>query len=151
MRIGEIAKATGVSVETIRFYERKGLIHQPARPANGGFRTYPSDAVSRIRFVREAQDLGFSLGEINELLSLKSDPGTDCSSIRKRALIKRDEVNSKIKKLKALHKTLTALIDACPGKGAVTFCSILNALENGGCVEKNSKAGKINRIRKVPG
>jgi len=132
MRISEIAKATDVGVETIRFYERKGLISQPVRPVGGGFRAYPQDAIRRIRFIREAQDLGFSLGEIDELLSLKSDPGTDCSSIRERALKKRDEVNGKIKKLKALHKTLTALIDACPGRGAVTFCSILNTLEHGG-------------------
>jgi len=151
MRISEIAKVTGVGVETIRFYERKGLIKQPARPANGGFRTYPTESVSRIRFVREAQELGFSLGEINELLSLKSDPGTDCSSIRERAALKRKEVDSKIKKLKALHKTLTALIDACPGKGAVTFCSILNTLGHSGIAGKNTKVGKPKEGRKTHG
>jgi len=131
MLINEIAKAAGVGVETIRFYERKGLIKQPTRPVGGGFRAYPQDALSRVRFIREAKELGFSLGEIAELLALRSDPKTDCRSVRKRALNKRNEVEDKIKKLKALQKTLTALIDGCPGKGPTTFCSILVALERG--------------------
>ena len=94
MRIGEAANAANVGVETIRFYERKGLINQPLRPVDGGFRTYPRDTVSRIRFIREAQELGFSLYEIEELLSLKSDPGSDCGSVRDRALKKRREVDA---------------------------------------------------------
>jgi MerR family copper efflux transcriptional regulator len=131
MRISEVAKSAGVGVETIRFYERKGLVKQPIRPADSGFRTYPPEVVSRIRFVREAQELGFSLREIEDLLSLKADPHTDCSSVRNRALKKRDEVNAKIKRLKALQRTLTTLIAACPGKGVTSYCSILDALEQG--------------------
>ena len=140
MLINEIAKAAGVGVETIRFYERKGLIKQPARPVSGGFRAYPQDAVSRVRFIREAKELGFSLREIDELLSLKSDPKTDCRSVRDRALNKRNEVEDKIKKLKALQKTLTTLIDGCPGKGPATFCSILVALERADSTEQNTRA-----------
>jgi len=132
MRIGELARNSDVGVETVRFYERKGLIIQPPRPSDGGFRTYAPETVDRIRFIREAQELGFSLSEVDGLLSLKADPNTDCSSVRERARKKRDEVNAKIKRLKALQRTLTALIDACPGKGATTSCSILDALEQGG-------------------
>ncbi len=129
MRINEIAKAAGVGVETIRFYERKGLIKQPARPLGGGFRSYPQESVRRVRFIREAKELGFSLGEIAELLALRADPKSDCHSVRERALQKRNDVDAKIKKLKTLKKTLTSLIDGCPGQGPTTFCSILIALE----------------------
>src|SRR3546814_18803739 len=73
--IGRAAKAANISVETIRFYERRGLIAQPRKPAGGGAREYDEDAVARIRFVRQAQDIGFSLREIGELLSLRADPG----------------------------------------------------------------------------
>ncbi len=131
MRIGELAKYANVGVETIRFYERKGLISQPLRPASGGFRTYPAETIDRVRFIREAQELGFSLGEVQELLSLKADPKADCSSVRERANKKREQVDTKIKRLKALQRTLTALIDACPGKGATTDCSILDSLGMG--------------------
>ena len=72
MRIGKAAKSAGVSVETIRFYERRGLISQPSRPIDGGFRSYPSETVGRIRFIRQAQLLGFSLKETDELLSPSS-------------------------------------------------------------------------------
>ena len=78
MTIGKVAGEAGVGVETVRFYERKGLIRKPRRPSNGGYRTYPSDAVERILFIRQAQELGFSLREIKELLSLQADPATDC-------------------------------------------------------------------------
>ena len=145
MRISELAKGADVGVETIRFYERKGLITQPLRPANGGFRTYPSETIDRVRFIREAQELGFSLGEVEELLSLKADPKTDCSAVREQARKKRDEVNAKIKRLKALQRTLTVLIDACPGNGATTNCSILDALETGGTSKQTTKPQNSSR------
>ena len=129
MRISEVAKAAGVGVETVRFYERRGLIEQPMKPVNGGLRSYPESAVMRISFIRQAQELGFSLGEIEELLSLKSEPDADCSDIRRRALNKRDDVDLKIKRLRQIRASLTALIDACPGEGALEFCSIIEAME----------------------
>jgi len=145
MRIGELAKGADVGVETIRFYERKGLIRQPLRPANGSFRTYPSETIDRVRFIREAQELGFSLSEVEELLSLKADPKSDCSSVRERARKKRDEVDAKIKRLNALQRTLTVLIDACPGKGATTYCSILDALEKGDTSKQTTKPQNSSR------
>ena len=131
MRIGQLASTVGVGIETVRFYERKGLINQPLKPHNGGFRSYSKDTVARVQFIREAQDLGFSLREIEELLSLRSDPATDCADVRERALIKRDEVDEKIKHLGRIRKALDALVSACPRKGAAELCSILAAMESG--------------------
>lgn len=133
MQIGTVAKNAGVGVETIRFYERKGLIERPAKPVNGGFRSYPEEVVERIRFVRQAQDLGFSLAEISELLSLRADPSTNCSTVRDRAESKLHDVKEKVARLLAIQSALTDLIEACPGKGpAARRCSILEALETDG-------------------
>lgn len=128
MRIGEAAKAAGVGVETIRFYERKGLVEQPRRPVLGGFRSYTFDAVERIRFIRQAQEIGFSLREIKELLSLRVDPEADCGEVRAHAHGKLEEVNRKIASLTRMKAALEELIEACPGEGALGECSILEAL-----------------------
>lgn len=133
MRIGTIAKKAGVGVETVRFYERRGLITQPARPSSGGFRSYPSGIVERIRFVRRAQDLGFTLKEIGELLALRASPSADCAEVRARAETKLAAVNEKITRLVAIRSALQDLIGACPGQGpASRCCSILEALETQG-------------------
>ena len=129
MTIGTAARKAGVGVETIRFYERRGLIEQPRRPSGNGFRVYPEQSIQRIRFIRQAQDLGFSLKEIEVLLSLRADPTTDCADVRERAQTKLEEVNNKIARLAAIQSALKSLIDACPGQGAVRSCSILEALE----------------------
>jgi MerR family mercuric resistance operon transcriptional regulator len=130
MRISTVARKAGVGVETIRFYERKALIATPPKPSNGGFRSYPVETVERIRFIRQAQSLGFSLREIDELLSLRADPSTDCADVRERARAKLSEVNAKIARLTAIRLAIEDLIDACPGKGAVRLCSILEAFES---------------------
>ena len=128
MTIGRAARAAGVGVETIRFYERKGLIEQPLKPRDAGFRVYPAEAVRRIRFIREAQEIGFSLREIDELLSLRADPSADSADVRERAIAKRDEVERKIAHLQEIHAALEELISACPGEGALRQCSIMEAL-----------------------
>lgn len=99
MRIGELAKKAGVGVETVRFYEKKGLLDQPPRPADVGFRSCSTEAVSQIRFIRHGQDLGFTLLETGELLALKADPSFDCADVRKRAQGKRQEVELKLERL----------------------------------------------------
>jgi DNA-binding transcriptional MerR regulator len=131
VRISEVANRAGVGIETVRFYERKKLIEQPRRPANGGFRSYSENAIARIRFIRQAQRLGFSLKEINELLSLSTDPSTDCAEIREMAAIKRQEVMGKIVHLKRIRDALDAIIASCPGGGSIRSCSILSELERG--------------------
>ncbi len=93
MTISRAAEQAGVGVETIRFYERRGLIDQPPQPLGGGYRVYDDALVGRVRFIRQAQELGFSLHEIGELLSLWADPAADCADVRARAAAKRTEVD----------------------------------------------------------
>ena len=131
MTIGKAARHAGVGVETIRFYERRGLIEQPPKPAGSGFRVYPEETVRRVRFIRQAQEIGFSLREINELLSLRAQPAADSSDVRARAIAKRDEVEHKIAHLERIHAALEELISACPGTGALRQCSIMEALISG--------------------
>lgn len=128
LTISRAAERAGVGVETIRFYERRGLIRQPPRPRNGGFRYYDNDVVERIRFIRQAQELGFSLREIKELLSLRADPAADCADVRAKAISKRAEVDRKIGQLQHIRAALGELIASCPGGGALRACTIIDAL-----------------------
>ena len=130
MQISTAAKKAEVGVETIRFYERQGLIGQPLKPRDAGFRVYPTETVRRIRFIREAQEIGFSLREIEELLSLRADPSADSADVRERAIAKRDEVERKVAHLREIHAALEELISACPGEGALRQCSIMEALNS---------------------
>ena len=100
--ISKAARLAGVGVETVRFYERKRLIGQPPKPKDSGFRDYPIETIRRIRFIRQAQELGFSLKEIDELLSLRADPSTDCADVRTRAQTKLADVTEKITRLAPL-------------------------------------------------
>lgn len=131
MRIGELAKQSGVGVETVRFYEQKGLVAQPLRPVAGGYRDYPHDAVQRIRFIRSAQHLGFSLEEVAELLDLEAGPSAQCVDVRERAQIKRQQVRAKIENLERIKAALDTLIEACPGEGPAQNCSILESINSG--------------------
>jgi MerR family transcriptional regulator, copper efflux regulator len=131
MRISDVARESGVGVETVRFYEQKGLIDQPLRPKTGGYRDYPPEAVRRVTFVRRAQDLGFSLYEIAELLALEAGDDTQCADVRKRAERKREEVRQKLDNLNRIEKALDLLIKACPGEGPAQSCSILEAINTG--------------------
>jgi MerR family mercuric resistance operon transcriptional regulator len=117
-----------VGVETIRFYERRGLIEQPLRPQGSGFRVYSPEQVKRIQFIRQAQQIGFSLHEIQELLSLRADPKADCSAVRSQAVAKLEEVKRKIGQLHQIGTALEALIAVCPGRGGLQACTILDTL-----------------------
>ena len=129
MKIGSLARRAGVGVETIRFYEREGLVEQPPKPNGGGFRDYPDAAAHRIRFIRQAQELGFSLRETGELLALKATASGDCAEVRERARAKLDEVHRKIEQLGRIEGALDRLIAACPGEGALRSCSIIEFLD----------------------
>jgi Hg(II)-responsive transcriptional regulator len=143
LTIGGAAEAAGVGVETIRFYERRGLIDQPRKPVRSGFRTYPDDVVPRLRFIRRAQAMGFSLDEIADLLSLRADPSADCGIVRERAAAKLAEVDRKLGELDRMRAALEDVIAACPARGALRQCTILEALE--GAAQEGNPARQVAR------
>ncbi|MBW7997265.1 MAG: MerR family DNA-binding protein [Candidatus Glassbacteria bacterium] len=128
LQIGKVARLSDVGVETIRFYEREGLIAEPPRKESG-YRQYPKETVSRIRFIKRAKKLGFSLKEIRELLSLRKDPDATCEDILERAKAKVTNIEEKILALQRMKKALGKLMAACSEAGSVTECPILEALE----------------------
>ena len=128
LTIGRAARAADVGVETIRFYEREDLIEKPARPPRSGPRRYSTEVVERIRFIRIAQRLGFTLREVRELLALRADPAADCSDVRERAAAKLVEVRSKIDQLYRVANALETLVAHCPAHGGLEGCTILSAL-----------------------
>ena len=128
LTIGTLAKCAGVGVETVRFYERQGLLRRPARPRLG-YRSYSEETVGRIRFIRNAQALGFSLQEVKEFLALRVTPGTSCAALRSRATAKVADVNRRLADLERIRAALETLVAACPGRGALTRCTILQALD----------------------
>ncbi len=128
LRTGELAHQVGVNLETVRYYERRGLLPKPPRtPA--GYRSFDADAVRRLRFIRQAQALGFSLKEVRELLALRIKPGTSCSEVRRRAEMKLANIDEKIKQLRAMKRVLARFTAACSGRGPVSECPILDALD----------------------
>lgn len=126
MRIGELARRTGVRVETIRWYEKAGLIDPPPRSA-GNYRDYDAAALARLSFIRRGRDLGFSLEQINELMNLTLDPSADCAQVDAIAREHLGEIERKIADLSALSRELGTLLDTCAG-GSVEDCNILDAL-----------------------
>ena len=124
--IGEVARLAGVGVETVRFYEREGLIVQPGRE-EGRVRRYPSGTVVRLQFIRRAKDLGFSLEEIRELLQLGENPETACSDVRARAEEKIRAIDEKLVGLTRVRAALVKLTAAC-GEARSGTCPILDAL-----------------------
>jgi len=129
LTIGKVARLAGIGVETIRFYEREGLIEEPPR-RESGYRQYPEDTVHRLRFIRRAKELGFTLKEIKELLALRIEPETTCEDIRRRAEAKIGDIEEKICTLNKMKGALKKLTLACKGRGPVSACPILEAMEN---------------------
>ena len=125
---GQLVERSGVGIETIRYYERKGLLPPPAR-SRSGYRRFPAEAVDRLRFIRQAQHLGFSLKEVQELLSLRIDSEASCSEVRQRAQAKIGEIEERVRVLRRMRKALRKLTEACEGRGPTTACPILEALE----------------------
>ena len=129
LTIGKVAKQASVGIETIRFYEREGLIAEPPR-RESGYRQYPPETVDRVRFIKRAKDLGFSLREIRDLLALRIAPGTTCRQIKKRAQAKIVDIEEKIRTLERMKRALAKLTLACSGRGSIKDCPILEALED---------------------
>ena len=125
---GELAKRGGVNLESIRFYEREKLLPKPPRTA-GGYRVFSEDAVRRVRFIKRAQELGFSLREIRELLALRSEPATSCTEMRQKVEAKLMDVEQKIRDLQRMKLALARLAKACPGRGSLSDCPVLETLD----------------------
>ncbi len=128
LKTGELAKRAGVNVETLRFYEREGLIPEPPRRMSG-YREYPAESIQLIRFIKRAQELGFSLREVRELLALRVEAGTTCADVRQKASEKVSEVRQKIADLQAIERALGTLTATCSGEGPLTECPILDCLD----------------------
>lgn len=135
MTIGKLAEQCGIGVETVRYYERRGLIADPQR-TESGYRRYPPEAVDRIRFIVSAKELGFTLNEISELLSISTegagiDGAVDCESVRSLAVEKRSDVERRLRMLENIRRTLDELIGACERNEATGSCPIIRSLVSG--------------------
>lgn len=129
LKIGQVAERAGVGVETLRFYERHGLVDEPPR-TESGYRQYPQETVARLRFIRRAKSLGFSLHEIRELISLRLDSAASLGEVRSRAQAKIGEIEEKVSDLQRMSQALARLVDSCDGSGSLDGCPIITALES---------------------
>lgn len=129
LRIGELSKSTGIGIETIRFYEREGLLQEPPRLPSG-HRQYSSEAIHTLQFIQRAKRLGFTLREINELLALKAAQGDVCTEVCERAKSKIQDIEERIQSLEHMKSSLLELTTACDSKGSTKECLVLGALEN---------------------
>jgi len=127
LTIGQLAKRANVNLETIRYYERRGLIPEPPR-SESGYRMYSRDAVVRTEFIKRAQSLGFSLSEISGILALRMEPGTTCGDMQIRVEAKIEDIKQKIADLEQIREALSDLVSKCTGKGPIGECPILEAL-----------------------
>jgi len=128
LRIGEVANKSHVGVETVRFYEREGLIALPKRNVSG-YRQYSESAIKQIQFIQHAKTLGFSLKEIRELIKLKSTRDARCKSIKSTAKAKIADIQEKIDALKRMKLALEPLVAQCKSSDPISDCPILNALD----------------------
>lgn len=145
---GALARLVGVGVETLRYYEREGLLAVPRR-SRSGYRRYPPSSVARLRFITRAKHLGFTLREIRELLELRE--GGACERVRSRAETKLDDVRARIRELRRIERALGALADACSSTDAMDACPFLEALEGAGANDaaEEHEAPSRRRARRV--
>lgn len=130
MRIGELARRAGVGIDTVRYYEREGLLPLPPRAASG-YRAYAAGDVRRLQFVRRAKALGFTLPQIRELLALSRHAGQDMAQLQAAAREKLQEIDARLAELARVRAALAVLVESCPGHGQIQDCPILDALSGG--------------------
>ncbi len=128
LRIGQVAKLSDVGIETVRFYEREGLLAQPVRRPSG-YRQYDESAVARLQFIRSTKELGFTLAEIRELLGLWFDTNTRCSHVRERAERKIADIDAKIASLRKMKRSLEKLMKICKQRNALQACPLLEGID----------------------
>jgi len=127
LSIGQVARRAGVGVETVRFYEREGLLEEPPRRASG-YRQYSEQVVSRLRFIKRAKQLGFTLKEISELLLLRVDAQTSCEEVKRCTEAKIAEVEGKLVELQRMRQALLQVHSLCTGPGPTGRCPMQDAL-----------------------
>ena len=131
LTIGKLAKQAGLGIETVRFYERQGLIDPPPR-TDSNYRIYPEEEVNRLKFIKRAKDLGFTLKEIKELLFIQHDPHATKADIKKRTVEKIEDIKNKVRDLTRIQEALEHLAGSCDGHGPLSECPILEALTEDG-------------------
>ena len=129
LTIGRLAKQVGLGIETVRFYERQGLIEPPPR-TESNYRIYPQEEVARLRFIKKAKSLGFTLNEIKELMFVRHDPHATKADIKDRTLAKIKDIEGKIADLTRIKAALEHLASSCDGHGSLDECPILEALDS---------------------
>ena len=127
MTVGKVARASGVGVETIRFYEKRGLIVQPERRPSG-YRMYNEETIARVRFIKNAQALGFTLNEVAELIRLEQDSRAQCSDLQVRADAKVTLIDQQIAELQKMRAELTQLSSGCSSDQLLSECRLMNCL-----------------------
>lgn len=128
LTIGQVAEAAAVNIQTLRYYERRGLVGAPGR-TKAGYRQYSTDTVGLIRFIRRAQALGFTLEEVRELLDLRVRHGDACDDVERRTRNKIDSVERKILDLQRMRRALEHLAEACAVRRSFEDCPLLRSLE----------------------
>jgi len=148
LTIGRVARQAGVNVQTLHYYERRGLL-SPAGRRESGYRLYRPDAVRRVRFIKNAQELGFTLNEISGLLRLRVSHAARCPDVKKKAQAKLMDIRGKILRLKAMERVLKDLVQCCRSRSTTDHCPILKSLEINGREKKGRKAS-LKEERKNP-
>jgi Hg(II)-responsive transcriptional regulator len=133
MRIGEVAARAAVNVQTLRYYERRGLLPAPERRPSG-FREYDSGTIDRVRFIKQAQQLGFTLDEVGELLSLRVEGRVACTSVQARATATVERIDRQIAELSSMRAVLVRLVADCRRRASTADCPMLAALSDIGAV-----------------
>ena len=141
LTIGKLAKAVGVNIQTVRYYERRKLLSPMARRPSG-YRLYGEDALRRLRFIKNAQTLGFTLHEVAELLNLRVSSVARCGDVQRKAQAKLVQVEAKVRDLRALARALQGLIQNCRAGQPTDRCPILKSLENAPTTQRLRQAVK---------
>lgn len=128
LRIGAVARGAGVNIQTLRYYERRGLVRPPGRTPSG-YREYASEAVRLVRFIKRAQDLGFTLNEIGDLIALRNAAGRKRDNVRALAVAKMRDIDRKLEQLTAMRGALSTLVETCACRDGKPACPILEALD----------------------
>jgi Hg(II)-responsive transcriptional regulator len=142
MTVGTVAKEAEVNIDTIRYYERQGLLPKPSR-TRSGYRTFSESTVRRLRFIKNAQALGFTLSEIKQLFTLRIRVGSTCTDVRNRAESKQADIEQKIRSLQAMKRALQQLVSACTTHGPASECSFFENLDRQGNQKPNDNGNRV--------